>query len=369
MEKLYYSKAGAQIIQKTDAPVLSTTTGVYNPVYGAKVWVQLNTEANIFAALPKYPQLRSGWRVETAKPASSGGGVAEDANLPDTIKPTWLEVSTKPKTIAHTFHVSEVQEFLANSQDDAIGAMAQMRARMAEHHKEMINVMLLTDLDTLAGNNMESVDRVCSSYSEVTAGLCTAGDADIYGIDRDAAASWADAYVSHNSGTDRELTDALILDLINSTLERGANSEGRFFVTGYDTLTKIASIYSSGIVYNALGEAKISIGVNGVQTPKGGDAGRMVTSLYTIPVLVSKDVPKDTISRIYLLDPTDKEGFGEPRLGIRIAKPTQYFEAGMTTGTPFSIGKLADEGMFRTMGELICTNFRVQGKLRDLKAA
>ena len=58
---------------------------------------------------------------------------------------------------------------------------------------------------------------------------------------------------------------------------------------------------------------------------------------------------------------------GLPRLGIDIAKPTQYFEAGMNSGDPFGIDKLANEGMYRTMGELKCRFFKAQGKIRDLK--
>lgn len=374
MESFFYSQAGEYAINnnalmKADAPVLSTTTGVYNAKYGAQVWINLNTEQNAFAMLPKFPFDRSGWRVETARPAASGGGIAESAAIPDTIKPTWLEVSTKNKLIAHSFNVTEGQEVYAGSNDDAIGDMAFMRARMALHHQEMMNVMLLTDLDTLAGNNLESIDRVTSSYSEVTAGLCTANDSDIYGIDRDAAASWADAVCLHNSGTDRVLTDALILELINTTREAGANPAGQVFLTGYDTLTKIQGIYGASAQYNALGVTTVKLGVNGVETPEGVGVGLQINSLYGIPLILSKNCPKDTISRLYLLDISDPEGYGQPRLGIRIGRPTQYFETGVSTGNPFSAGIFGDEGVFRTIGELICTNFSVQGKLRDLKAA
>ena len=36
MEEYYYGR-GLEL-QKADSPVLSTTTGVYNPIFGAKVW-------------------------------------------------------------------------------------------------------------------------------------------------------------------------------------------------------------------------------------------------------------------------------------------------------------------------------------------
>jgi len=366
LENLYYGK-GAEYIAKADAPVLSTTTGVYNAVYGAQVWAQLNQEANAFGILPKYPWTRSGWRVITARSSASViGGVAENATLPETTKPSFLEVSTKPKTVVHTFDVSEVQEFLATeSDDDAIGDMAFMRQYKGIEHKEYINKMLLMDVDTLAGDNFESIDRVCSAYSEVNAGLCGANDADIYGIDRDAAASWADAYVSHNSGTDRSLTDEIIRTAMYNVRTNGGNTT--VLLTGEDTYSVIQGLYDPQVRYSVLGEATVKIGVNGIDTKDGINVGIHVASLYGVPIITSKDVAKDTISRIYLLDTSDPEGFGIPRLGFKVAKPTQYFEAGISMGDPFSINRLGNEGMYRTMGELICTFFKAQGKIRDLK--
>ena len=90
LEKLYYSDRGimllseddlrAPFITKADDPVMSTTTGVYNAIYGAEIWYQLNTEANLFGAIPKVPWGRSGWRVMTGRPSSGGAvGVAETA--------------------------------------------------------------------------------------------------------------------------------------------------------------------------------------------------------------------------------------------------------------------------------------------------
>ena len=88
MERMFYSNVGAEYITKTDAPVITSTTGVYNAVYGAMVWAALNQEANAFGILPKYPWVRSGWRVITARAGSTGdGGIVEDGTIPDTIKP------------------------------------------------------------------------------------------------------------------------------------------------------------------------------------------------------------------------------------------------------------------------------------------
>ena len=38
---------GAKDVAKTDAPVLTSTSGVYNPVFGAQTFSQLNNEAKV----------------------------------------------------------------------------------------------------------------------------------------------------------------------------------------------------------------------------------------------------------------------------------------------------------------------------------
>lgn len=365
MMNAYYTSRGGYYVQKADAPVISTTTGVYNAIYGAKVTVQLNTEANAWAILPKVPYGKSGWRVETARPSGPPDGQGETATIPETSKPTWLEVSAKPKIIAHTFNNSIIQETLVKG-DDAIGDMAMMRARYAIHHAERINVNLLQDFDTLAGNNIESLDRVCSSNAEQSGVGATAGDEDIYGIDRSANA-WADAYVDENDDSDRELTDSLMRGaIIDNIPERGGTPD--VVLTGLDTKSAIVGEYSPAVRYGGdLGEGEFSIGFNGVQTDKGKGFGVRVTTLYGTPIIVSKDVKKDTLSRIYVLDTSDDEGFGTPRLGIELAVPTSYYEAGISTGNPFAINAFGDKGMYVTVAELKSRFLAVQGKIRDLK--
>ena len=129
MERLYYGAgAGANAwaysgtdLLKADSPLVSSTTGTYQAIFGRKVWSQLNQEFNAFSILPKKPWEKSGWRVVTDKPDSTkGGGLPENGTLPETTKPTFAEVSTKPKTVAHTFDLSETAMFLADK-DDGLG--------------------------------------------------------------------------------------------------------------------------------------------------------------------------------------------------------------------------------------------------------
>jgi hypothetical protein len=112
--------------------------------------------------------------------------------------------------------------------------------------------------------------------------------------------------------------------------------------------------------------------VNGIQVLDGKEGivgGLRVATLYGYPIIVSKNTITDTTSgksRLFLLDSSNPEGYDLPRLCIKMAKPTQYFEAGINAGTPFAVNKFTDKGLYRTMGELICTFFKVQGKITNL---
>ena len=353
-------------VNKANAPILSSTTGVYNAVYGAFAFSQLNNEANAFAVLPKMPWEKSGWRVLTADAgAAADGGLAENGNLPDTTKPTLAEVSTKPKQVTHTFDVSFMQEGLVNSGDDALGDMDFLRGYFATKHSKAINQQLLVDGDTLAGVNFESIDRVTASAALATAMSWTAGDEDIYGIDRSANA-WADAVVSHNSGTDRTLVDSLIRDTLATLENNGARTN--VMLTGNDTKWRIFGLYENQVRYPGVlsKDVAIQIGINGVNTDEGLGVGMKVATVYGVPLVTSQAVAKDTLSRIYLLDTTPNDETGIPRLFISMLYPTLYFESGMSAEGPFAIGRTGTAGMYFTSGELICTMFKAQGSIRDL---
>ncbi|MHC1583723.1 MAG: hypothetical protein ACXQTM_05260, partial [Methanosarcinales archaeon] len=76
MEQYYY---GGDIIQKA---VLTTgESGVYNRLYGKRVWLQMSQEMNAFAILPKEPWDVTGFRVWKDY-MSTASGVAENASIP-----------------------------------------------------------------------------------------------------------------------------------------------------------------------------------------------------------------------------------------------------------------------------------------------
>lgn len=374
LEAFYYGASATSDINKADAPVLSTTAGVYNTVFGRFVWATFNQEANTVGIIPKTVWDRSGWRLQTSRAGTAAdGGVAEGGAIPETIKPTFLEVTNTLKTNAHTFEVSEHQEYFVQHEDDATSDLEHMREIMGTKHREAMNQQLLADVSAEAAAasanytgtvDFETIDRVISSDAEEDAyGGTYTGFFDIFGLDRDSSTTF-DSNVSLDASADRALSDSLIRTMVYDIKEDGGNTT--VINTGYDTARTAIALYSDQVRYNVLGEAKVQVGVNGIQTENGIDVGIRISTIYQIPLIESKDVAKDTISRMYFMDTSDPEGSGKPRLSLDVSHPTQYYQAGINDNTPFIIDKFTTKGMYRTNGEIRCTYLAGQGKIRDL---
>ena len=351
-----YSYTGSELL-KADAPLLSTTAGTYQAIYGRKVWSQLNQEFNAFSILPKKHWDRSGWRVVTAKPSKVvGGGIAENGTLPDTTKPTFQNVAAKPKTIAHSFDMSETAIFL-NDKDDGLGDIRSvLKEEMGKHHAEHINDMLTEDVTTVAGNDIESLDRITTGNNSMVSGThYDTNDEDIYSIDR-SANTWSFGEDSADSSSaNRTLSLDHLDEVFRLIWERGGNP--KVMLTGYDTLMRIQQLLQAQQRF--MEEKRVVPTFNGVKGVPGVEAGFIVATYNGVPIIPTKEMASDGISRIYMLD-TDYVYFST-------AKPTQYFESGIETGDPFAINRLGQEGLYRTMGEVWTTFFGGQGSIRDLQ--
>lgn len=400
MESLYYGGFSRSLVAKANNPMLTGTGGVFNAVYGAYAWAQLNLEANAWGILPKYPWDKSGWRAITARPTidtTQGntvfGGIAEGSIIPDTVKPTIAEIDIRPKTMALTFSTSEVMEWLANhSKDDIWGGLGSLRLYMAVQHKELINQALLNDVEGQAAgaganfagtNDIESLDRIIASSAEEDAlgGSFT----DYYdpwkgttsAIDRDGSSSPYDCTVESAGGaigTNGALTDDVLRTHLRS-IRKASGKDPNVFLGSHEVYTEIQGIYTPQVrVANPYGEKLVQVDVNGIKTFEGTGVGLHVNTLYGIPFVPTKDAPSlaaDTteVGRLFALDTSDAEGFGYPRLGIQVAIPTEYYEATRRTpGYPFiNNNTLVEKGLFRTMTESACRHFVSQGKIRDIR--
>jgi len=131
---------GLNPLTKADSPTTTSTTGVFNRIYGAYAFNQLNMEGNAIALLPKYPWPSSGFRAITALPSGDNyGGVGEGGTIPDSIDFTYAEIDVDPhQTLSKT--------------DDAIADLEMKRGLFATYHAERMSSQCMIDGDTLAGD-------------------------------------------------------------------------------------------------------------------------------------------------------------------------------------------------------------------------
>ena len=403
---------------------------LYNVLYGQKVWSMLNQEVNALAMLSKRPYTSSGWRILKSRPAGGSGnsfgigtteiqdstadlstprqdqigGVGENAALGGTgfkaLSPEYTKLYVSPKTVAHLFEFSELGMEMA-AIDDGVGDIrAIVREDMGKHHAEVQNKMLLMPLEkyndgtsTLVEQNYTSLYKIVSSAAEIAAMHASdhlaAGASDgngtqvvddvkkLFGSERTVTvagnsttavpvASFMDAEVdygaSYANGSERVLTLTLLNDMIRRIRQNGGNP--KVILTGYDTIQHISDLLQSQERF--MDRKEIVPTHNGVRGVKGAEVGFRVATYYDIPIIPAKDMATTggtsaNLSDIMILD-TD-------HLWLSVMKPTQYFEDGITSGNPFGVGKLGNQGMYRTMGETGCSFFKGQGKITNLKSA
>ena len=398
---------------------LTGTADLYNVLYGQKVWSMLNQEVNALSMIAKRPYTSSGWRVLKSRPqggsgssfsVTSGGaagstspdpaiigGVAENASLGSTgfeaLAPEYDKLFVSPKTVAHLFEFTELGIELA-AIDDGVGDIrAIIREDMGKHHAESQNKMLLMPFENYGADagdtstpdddlsvNYTSLLKIVSSSDEIAAmaaadmiGGGTTESAmgeemrNIFGKDRNTAGNgYLDAVVnfgsSYAAGDARLLTLSLLNSVIREVRENGGNT--KVMLTGYDTVQAIGDLLQSQERF--MDRREIVPTHNGVRGVQGAEVGFRVATYYDIPIIPCKDMPKTgqgsgKLSDILLLD-TD-------HLWLSVMKPTQYYEDGITNGNPFGVGKLGNQGMYRTIGETCCSFFKGQAKITNIKSA
>ena len=393
-----------------------STTALHNLIYGQKVWSMLNREINAFAMLPKKPWASSGWRVLTERALGGSGnlwntaggtgqsgttegiigGVAENAAFTTSatdglspLAPVYSTLFASPKTIAHQFEVSELAAAMAKI-DDGIGdIMAAYREEIGVSHAEAMNHMLLMPLEAMSDgssdgapivgvqNNVMSLYKIVSSAAELAAldaGAVIVGTQEydhndwlgvfdsIYGHDRSAAGNdWLDAYIDY--GASYAARRNLTLNTLNTALRelqvRGGSP--KVMLTGYDTIQALGELLQAQERF--MGRTEVMPTHNGIKGVKGREIGFKVATYHDIPIIPCKEMGStgsgSGLSDIFILD-TD-------HLQFATLKPTEYFEGGIDSGDPFGVGKLGNRGMYRTIGEVVCTFVKGQGKITNLQ--
>tara|TARA_R110002050_G_scaffold125515_4_gene245182 strand:- start:3683 stop:4858 length:1176 start_codon:yes stop_codon:yes gene_type:complete len=390
----------------------------------------LNQEVNPLSILAKRPYTSSGWRVLKSRPTGGSGssfglgttavaantadlstprsdqigGVEENATLDGAngfrpLSPEYAKLYVSPKTVAHLFEFSELGMELA-AIDDGVGDIrAIIREDMGKHHAETQSRMLVMPFEnyddgtaTDIERNYTSLLKIVSSAGEVAAmynanllntganngdnSAVVADVKNIFGTSRTVTissnaatgtASYLDAEVDFGDGYAAADARVLTLSMLNSMIRRIRQNGGnpKCILTGYDTIQHIADLLQSQERF--MDRKEIVPTHNGVKGVKGTEAGFRVATYFDIPLIPAKDMGStganttNTLSDMLFLD-TD-------HMWLSVMKPTQYFEDGITNGNPFGVGKLGNQGMYRTMGETCCSFFKGQGKITNIKSA
>ena len=369
---------------------VGNSTQLYNIVYGQKVWSMINREINALSMLPKKPWKSSGWRILKSRALGGGddvmtvsdsatlGGVAENIALSSitNIRPEYDVLSLSPKTVAHTFEVSEIAQLMGGL-DDGIGDIMQnYREEVGITHAEVMNKMILLDLTATAGEglratgfseaereaNLTSLYHIISDFNEITAAEAEASPntltnaLEIFGTERTSSLPHLDSFVDRNSGTDRALTVNLLNTTLRQLMARGADP--KVILTGYDTIQTLGELLQAQERF--MGRSEIVPTHSGIKGVAGREVGFRVATYHDIPIIPVKDMPNGGagLSDMLILD-TD-------HLFLCTLKPTEYFEGGINADV-FGHGKLGHRGLYRTVAETMCTYFRGQGKIIDLE--
>jgi len=352
----------SDLLYKSDDPVLSSITGVYTALMGPRTFVNLDQASVLWKILPKidFQTAKSGVKIVTAH-AATAAGITETGALVETDHPDLTKYNITLKRPNYTWDVSEVAEKLSAAMDGQPGGEAAFQAQYAmDYFARALDIEMLCQNGALAGNNLESIDRMIASAAEVdnnsdsADAAYTANDVDFYTCDRDSATT-TDAQVSvGTSAANRALTVNLIDEKMQAAEDYGFKAERGVLLTKGDTLADWAALLDSKQQFNDYVE--VSFGVNGVESARGRGTGVRVAAYQGVPVFKSPNVVADGAGRIYGIDLDGVE--------IRVANPVRHVVS------PISNAILHDSFVERHsldfLGELTMLKSASHFKVRDL---
>jgi len=329
-------------------------TGAWNPIYGAIAVIQVAQQQNVFAALPKRPYNKYGFRVVSAAAISSSAGVAEGSQVASAVTPTYVEVDVGQKDVATVTEMSTRLE-LVSTRDDTITFNGNAQVVFSN----LMNAMdtdLLGDADTVAGYNVESLDRLTDSYATygTYSDVGTATDINWYNTVRSAAATtnyWDSNF--YGATTDRPLTLSLIDNLYAACYPYwGSDLGNKIWVTTPGQ--SVAWSFLEGVKQRFGQETVANTYTQGVQ-PVIGQAGGFKLSTYNSwPIILDYNVQSDTSGRIMLLDLN--------HTGMLVGRPIEAIQGNNPLYLQYYLNRLAFYGIMETYGDLP----KSCGKIMDL---
>lgn len=366
----FYGDPLSDLERLKQADFTTSSTGLLNRIFGNFAWSQLQDQTPTFDSLPKInlgPNTPLGWRAKTAF-ADTGKGGQSEGTIPTAITGTYAEVSPTPKETTTKERVSGLHQDMSAIDDTILGAVSEIQQDTVIEHANQMERALTEDVDTTAGNNLESIDRVSADENNQSTIGYDAGDDDIFGIDRSANA-WSNGQ-QVGAGTASGLTKGNIKQVFRQVVAERANPT--YWLTGYDTWEAIDDLYDAQGRYE-IGVSELSSQgqQEDAEAMEGLAVATFIGRLFGRVVIASDEVQTDSneISRLYLHDVSNPEGASKPRMGIDVIRPTQVFVTGEKSDqNPDAIGFLGDSVVVNTRAELGCRAFHKQGQVRDRTA-
>jgi hypothetical protein len=344
-------------IMKSAGAVTSGTANVWNKVFGAVLWNQVALKAPTFGVLPTVEWERSGVRVVNQYMASVSDGIPTDETaVPSSVKPDILTMSVDPLPYVLVSDVSDVVQALSQTADDVGINQISLRIVFGQHY--------LTNLERMIHDVSGSEGTVPSGFWHRMCDIVHDGGV-VYGINR-ATNEWARANV--NTSNALRTPD---IDFINKMIALIENQgvKPNVIVTSPLNVAYFRSQADNKMFLSILDNKPVKIGVNGLETSEGYGVGVRVNMLYGVPIIESPFVGatggsvgagEQRLPNIYVL--TTESG-GDVIFGKMLLIPTTYHEANI----PLAQGMFGTRMAYRTVGNLVCRRFNVQGKINALK--
>ncbi len=351
-------RSNGKVLAHTDDPLVAGDTGVSTTTYSPEDIYWVAHFADMFQILPVLPWPADDGIQAISTEEATTAGAAESGAIVDTDVPTVTQYTVTCPFIQSAWEFTWEAARVAKLRGGGILNEGTLDRYYDTRHPDELNTDILADASsgasgaggdryagTEATDGFEALDRLIANDSEEDAfGGSHDHWFDPYSAtcDRDTGTTY-DAGVSHNSGTDRLLTDEMIDDAIETVIGNGARKEDLVIVTSLNTKSFIERQW----------DGQISFAENVIMH----NVGMTVDTYKGIPIHGVVGCPADTIGRVYILDTA--------HIGIWIYLPTTKFVA----SNPILLDTLKTKKLMVTGGQLVCTNFKTQYKIRDLKRA
>lgn len=286
------------LVAKGDATTTTGDGGAYNAIFGAVAHIQLANQQNILASFPKTGYQRAGFRTRSARGDDNNVGVAEGASRSTSVEDTYQEIA--PGLKEHWINTQLSYRLQIIEGKDDVVRFSEAQANLLENMFVGLNDDLAQDYDTLASNDIESIDRVTATDTATTNLSYTTDDENLYGVNRDAN-TWFNGYISENSNTDRILRLELVDALHQNVYDRWSKSghRNKLYITGANLWYSWG--YLEGSKHRITDKVVVASAVGGVQEMPGVAGGFTLGSYLGIPIVKDQEVA-DSGRRLYLYD-------------------------------------------------------------------